>query len=224
MGIWIRLSYLNFGMMDKVVNNFHSHSCFHNLLNPVYFWSPVLKFENVDWQWMGEEIYLWWCIRVIPFNSLTPMGWCCNLKLIKDSYLVLFLWNCLQVNATRSHWWVVSIGSGNGLVPSGNKPLPEPMNVDPDLWHQSHHMMSLDHNQLTLGGFEPYIHKISLVTTIGKEQTSAYLIAELRTVCPWNVTHIKKVCFQNFLYCGMPNKEKMTLMGGNILFIVISYF
>ena len=25
------------------------------------------------------------------------------------------------------HWWSVNIGSGNGLVPSGNKPLPEPM-------------------------------------------------------------------------------------------------
>ena len=26
-----------------------------------------------------------------------------------------------------SHWWWVNIGSGNGLVPSGTKPLPEPM-------------------------------------------------------------------------------------------------
>ena len=25
------------------------------------------------------------------------------------------------------NWWSVNIGSGNGLVPSGNKPLPEPM-------------------------------------------------------------------------------------------------
>ena len=28
---------------------------------------------------------------------------------------------------TGSYWWQVNIGSGNGLVPSGNKPLPEPM-------------------------------------------------------------------------------------------------
>ena len=33
----------------------------------------------------------------------------------------------LRWNVTRSHWWVVSIGSGNGLLPLGNKPLPEPM-------------------------------------------------------------------------------------------------
>ena len=31
------------------------------------------------------------------------------------------------MNATRPYWWKVNIGSGNGLVPSGNKPLPEPM-------------------------------------------------------------------------------------------------
>ena len=44
-----------------------------------------------------------------------------------DRYLKYFLWNCYQVNATTPHWSLVNIGSGNGLVPSGNKPLPEPM-------------------------------------------------------------------------------------------------
>ena len=31
------------------------------------------------------------------------------------------------MNVIGAHWWRVSIGSGNGLVPSGNKPLPETM-------------------------------------------------------------------------------------------------
>ena len=31
------------------------------------------------------------------------------------------------MNATRPYWWWVNIGLGNGLVSSGNKPLPEPM-------------------------------------------------------------------------------------------------
>ena len=31
------------------------------------------------------------------------------------------------MNVTGLHWQLVNIGSGNGLVPSGNKPLPEPM-------------------------------------------------------------------------------------------------
>ena len=35
--------------------------------------------------------------------------------------------NCSQVNVTEPIWWGAHIGSGDGLVPSGNKPLPEPM-------------------------------------------------------------------------------------------------
>ena len=31
------------------------------------------------------------------------------------------MWNCYQVNASAPHWSLVNIGSGNGLVPSGNK-------------------------------------------------------------------------------------------------------
>ena len=49
-----------------------------------------------------------------------------NFKLISNSFKY-FLGNCYQVNATTPHWSLVDIGSGNGLVPSGNKPLPEPV-------------------------------------------------------------------------------------------------
>ena len=38
-----------------------------------------------------------------------------------------FLWNCPQVNATEPHWLYINIVSGDGLVPSGNKPLPVPV-------------------------------------------------------------------------------------------------
>ena len=41
-------------------------------------------------------------------------------KLINDKYH-------LQVNGTRPNWWLVNIGSGNGLVLSGNKSLRKPM-------------------------------------------------------------------------------------------------
>ena len=44
-----------------------------------------------------------------------------------DKYLKYFLWNWYQVNVTVPYWLLVNIGSGNGLVPSGNKPLPEPV-------------------------------------------------------------------------------------------------
>ena len=39
---------------------------------------------------------------------------------------------------TGHYWWQVNIGSVNGLVPSGTKPLPEPMlaNIYIAIWHQ----------------------------------------------------------------------------------------
>ena len=41
--------------------------------------------------------------------------------------LMYLLWNCHQMNVTGSYCWSVNIGSGDGLVPSGKKPKPEPM-------------------------------------------------------------------------------------------------
>ena len=62
------------------------------------------------------------------FNTLAPGRCCCYSKFviiqihIKYRYLDHFLWNCPQVNAIRPYWWLVNFGSGNGSVPSGNKP------------------------------------------------------------------------------------------------------
>ena len=53
------------------------------------------------------------------------------------------LWNCPNMNVTGLQWWSVDIGSGDGLVPSGNKPSPEPM-----LTQICCHMASLGHNEL----------------------------------------------------------------------------
>ena len=44
-----------------------------------------------------------------------------------DWWLRCMVRNCPQVIGTWPCWRYVNIGSGNGLVPSGNKPLPEPM-------------------------------------------------------------------------------------------------
>ena len=32
-----------------------------------------------------------------------------------------------KLNSTKTHWWLVIISSGNGLLQSGSNPLPEPM-------------------------------------------------------------------------------------------------
>ena len=42
----------------------------------------------------------------------------------RDRWLKYLLWN---IDVSRPYLWLVNIASGNGLVPSGIKPLPEPM-------------------------------------------------------------------------------------------------
>ena len=63
-------------------------------------------------------------------NCFVGMDWICSQNLYQEQTSWAFTviqWQCLQVNITRPHSWLVNIGSGNGLVPSGNNPLPEPM-------------------------------------------------------------------------------------------------
>ena len=47
-------------------------------------------------------------------------------KINSHIYHENFLWNCTQGNDRGSHW-LDNIGSGNGLVLSGNEPLAEPV-------------------------------------------------------------------------------------------------
>ena len=66
--------------------------------------------------------------RVFKINSLAPGGFDYSLKLV--NFKLMSTINILSVFceiATTSHWSLINTGSGNGLVPSGNKPLPEPM-------------------------------------------------------------------------------------------------
>ena len=76
------------------------------------------------------------------FNSLAPgkLEW--NFrhvvsKIFSDWWLRYLLWNCPTMNVT-GHRWSVNIGSGNGLVLSGNKPLPEPVltKISVTIWYQ----------------------------------------------------------------------------------------
>ena len=49
-----------------------------------------------------------------------------------------------RINATRPHWWLVNIGSGNGSVPSGSKPFFTWANVHPLLCY---HWASAGHSE-----------------------------------------------------------------------------
>ena len=87
-------------------------------------------------------------------------------KVLVNSFQVHFIdwwlghlsWNSFQVDVFGPHWWEVNIGSGNGLVPSGSKPLPEPMLTQI-------HIVSLGHNELsnTMG----YLDSVPVRTATG---------------------------------------------------------
>ena len=56
--------------------------------------------------------------RRSSFVTTSLIGWAQAWNQPWDRYLQRFLWNYPQVNDTRPHWWLVNIGSGNGLLPS----------------------------------------------------------------------------------------------------------
>ena len=75
------------------------------------------------------------CVRLLLlycccFSTHWPLGDVVVISKVQYSNTCYRLSSCeiaLQLNATDHLWWWVSIGSGCGLVPSANKPLPEPM-------------------------------------------------------------------------------------------------
>ena len=65
-------------------------------------------------------------------NAFGPCEmWQQSYSVFSNSFYIIvawaLMWTCSQVNITEPHKWKVNIGSGIGFVPSGNKPLPEPM-------------------------------------------------------------------------------------------------
>ena len=97
------------------------------------------------------------CIPDVFTNSLTPgkFEWKFRYVIFKQilvidgwgiSCEVALIWMSLGL-----HWWSVNIGSGNGLVPSGNKPLPEPMLTQ----ISCRHLASLGPNELILFRSDP---------------------------------------------------------------------
>ena len=102
--------------------------------------NPALV-QIMAWRLSTYYLNLWWLVyrRIYASLGLNELRWqphlrCgCYLKWVifklisRVDIFEHFLWNCPEVYTTRSHWWLVNIGSDNGLVSSSNKPLPEPI-------------------------------------------------------------------------------------------------
>ena len=130
--IWI----LNFGhywnITAKYLNDRDIDCVIYPHFNPSSVWQGLVIvdfFLNHSWQ-----------LPCKTFNSLIPRRCRYNLWYAlsyHDKYNFLVhvtdripenVWrNRSEVHAREPHWWKVDIGSGNGLMPSGNKSLPEPM-------------------------------------------------------------------------------------------------
>ena len=105
---------------------------------------PLFSKRPINLISLSLSVNVWnWKIKVI--NPVGPMRWGGCVLLISpweiymkflmnhfqanvSHYWLRYLkWTCPQMNVTGLYWWYINIGSGNSLVPSGNKPLPEPM-------------------------------------------------------------------------------------------------
>ena len=75
--------------------------------------------------WKKQNIYKLVNLRALKFSYLNKIHIFQGIG--KIFCVVICYEHCPPENATRHHWWLVNIGSGDGLVPSGSKPLPEPM-------------------------------------------------------------------------------------------------
>ena len=96
---------------------------------------------------------------------------------MEESYLDHFLWNCPQVNATRLCSRRVNISSGNGLVPSGTKPLPEPMLT------KFYDAIWVNHNIITVG--TPYNTNVG-VQKIPDRAIWKPMVAKRNNTNPWS--------------------------------------
>ena len=111
-------------------------------LNEMHF-----KMSFTKWQPFGSSLhvlisFVWVgnssknCLQLphaTKINSLAPGRCGCNLKSVTFQVIsrIGVSWalpmKLPQVKCHKLHWWLVNIGSGNGLVPLGIKPLPELM-------------------------------------------------------------------------------------------------
>ena len=98
---------------------------------------------------------------------------------------------------TGLKWWKVNIGSGNGLVPSGNKPLPEPVltQIYVTTWRHgsncvTHCRLKMSQNFMIFGSSNVLVPNTDLLST-GPSRTkfSSYWKQKIRLL--FNKMHLE---------------------------------
>ena len=98
-----------------------------NSENVITYPSIILHLAFICWFILEELLLTHWSLG--DLNEILDIKLhICNFQTdFSYRWLRHLLWNCPHMNVNGLHWWLVNISSGNGLVPSSNKPLPEPM-------------------------------------------------------------------------------------------------
>ena len=100
----------------------------------------VRTWEESGWEYWLYWVYVWHLLLYCEashneinylLNSLAPERYGSNFKCVISKH-ACYWWSscallvkCFQVNARECLRWEIKVGSSNGLVPSGSKPLPE---------------------------------------------------------------------------------------------------
>ena len=127
------LVFLQTHWYDRFTGNadIHAHTI---IVHPQYSESSEYRYRiNIG----GSGIFrLFWHLMIWPHRWVlihSPLGMSIKFRTshfqanFDDWWLGYFLWNRPQLKVIGPYRCCVSNGSGNGLVPSSNKPLPEPM-------------------------------------------------------------------------------------------------
>ena len=106
-------------------------------------------------------------------------------------WLRYLLWNCPQMNVARPYWWEVNIGSDNGLVPSGNKPLPESM---------------LTQIYVANSVTRPQRVNLSLVYDVLKVIPKVYVLLKQKHIATWQcqIIYFRKLLSMSLGYSARP--------------------
>ena len=119
------------------------------------FWTSTFQCNNIHhWCRQRWQVHFyqqpqhevvkasWGCLWNQTILTHWSLKCSCNLKFVMFKLITKnlehFLWNCPEVNAPKSHWLLVYIGSSKGLVPPGNKVIAW-ANVDPDVLSHTPH-------------------------------------------------------------------------------------
>ena len=98
----------------------------------------IFKFHERYYAWKGSnQVYVWWVRFLKDDRNRVRDIEKAHINHRKNYVMNFYLGHFLQIwHSVSAHWWQVNIVSSNVLVPSGNKPLPAPLDTN-YIWYKN---------------------------------------------------------------------------------------